>query len=80
MFRTQVYLTEAEREGLQSLASQQGASQSELIRKAIDLYIDQHQRTDWKEKLLSLAGCLADKTDWADYEAIRREGDRELNR
>lgn len=79
MFRTQIYLTEAERDGLKALSAQVGASQSELIRRAVDQYIKEYQKDDWKDKLLSLAGCLKDKTDWPDSDALRKECDRELN-
>jgi predicted DNA-binding protein len=38
MLRTQIYLSEAERQGLQALALRSGRSQSALIREAIDAY------------------------------------------
>ncbi|MDT8447203.1 MAG: CopG family transcriptional regulator [bacterium] len=79
MFRTQIYLTESEREGLKALSAQEGTSQSELIRQAIDRYLLEHQQKDWKGNLLALAGCLSEKEDWPDFQALRAEGDRELN-
>jgi hypothetical protein len=36
MVRTQVYLTKEEKTGLETTASSQGVSQSDLIRRAID--------------------------------------------
>ena len=43
MLRTQIYLSEAERQGLQALALRCGRSQSALIREAIDAFLQQHQ-------------------------------------
>ncbi len=39
MIRTQIYLTEQERDGLRALAAESGKKQSELIRAAIDSLI-----------------------------------------
>ena len=38
MLRSQIYLSEAERQGLQAMALRSGRSQSALIREAIDAY------------------------------------------
>ena len=43
MLRTQIYLSDAERQGLQSLALRSGRSQSVLIREAIDSFLERHQ-------------------------------------
>jgi predicted transcriptional regulator len=43
MLRTQIYLSEHERKGLQALALSSGRSQSALIRGAIDAFLQQHQ-------------------------------------
>jgi predicted DNA-binding protein len=39
MLRTQIYLSEAERQGLLALALRSGRSQSALIREAIDAFL-----------------------------------------
>ena len=39
MIRTQIYLTEKERDGLSALAESSGKKQSELIREAVDRLI-----------------------------------------
>ncbi len=43
MRRTQIYLSEQERKGLQALALSSGLSQSALIREAIDSFLQQQQ-------------------------------------
>ena len=42
MQRTQIYLSEAERQGLRALAQRSGRSQSALIREAIDSFLERH--------------------------------------
>jgi predicted DNA-binding protein len=41
MLRTQIYLSEAERQGLQVLALRSSRSQSALIREAINAFLQQ---------------------------------------
>ena len=43
MLRTQIYLTEEERAALRNMARETGKKQSELIRRAIDDFIDRFQ-------------------------------------
>jgi predicted DNA-binding protein len=42
MQRTQIYLSEAERQGLMALAQRSGGSQSALIREAIDSFLEKN--------------------------------------
>ena len=38
--RTQIYLTEAQRRSIDSLAEREGVSMAEIIRRALDAYLD----------------------------------------
>lgn len=76
MVRTQIYLTEKEREALSDLARQTGRKQSELIRQAIDDFIGKHQPKDFQAALERVWGIWKDRDDLPDFEALRREFDR----
>lgn len=73
MIRTQIYLTEKEREGLMVLASDQGKRMSQLIREAIDLFLEQRQTNERMEALKQLAGLWKTRTDLPDFAALRKE-------
>ena len=64
MVRTQIYLTREEHAGLHTLARRSGKKRSEIIRQAIDLFLDrtspgarvrhlQRYRGLWKDRGLS---------------------------
>lgn len=74
--RTQIYLSQAERQGLQVLAQRSGRSQSALIREAIDAYLEQHQPQGRLARLRQARGLWARRTDLPDGPALRRELDR----
>ena len=74
--RTQIYLSQAERQGLQVLALRSGRSQSALIREAIDVYLEQHQPQGRLARLRQARGLWARRTDLPDGPALRRELDR----
>ena len=76
MQRTQIYLSAAEREGLQALALRSGRSQSALIREAIDAFLRQHQPRERLARLRQARGIWAQRTDLPDWSALRRELDR----
>jgi Arc/MetJ-type ribon-helix-helix transcriptional regulator len=81
MVRTQVYLTEAQERGLKRLAASTGRKQSELIRAAIDGYLDKEKPKDWKEALETVRGMWADRDDLDEFYADLRAGwDRRLKR
>ncbi|MBW1979800.1 MAG: ribbon-helix-helix domain-containing protein [Deltaproteobacteria bacterium] len=76
MVRTQIYLTERQRDQLSALAKAVGKKQSELIREAIDRLIDQEGRGRREAVLRQAAGIWKDRRDLPDFEAARAEWDR----
>jgi Arc/MetJ-type ribon-helix-helix transcriptional regulator len=76
MIRTQVYLTEQERNGLLALAETSGKKQSELIREALDRFLAQFEETRIQMALRNAAGMWKDRDDLPDFEATRRSLDR----
>lgn len=78
MFRSQVYLTKAERAQLYDLSRKTGKSQSELIREAIDLFIEINLKeiTNKLESIQAVKGMWRDRDDLPDFKKIRKEFDR----
>ena len=76
MVRTQIYLTERQRDELAAIAKTAGKKQSELIREAIDRLIDQSGRSQREAVLHEAAGIWKDRTDLPDFKAMRAEWDR----
>jgi hypothetical protein len=76
MVRTQIYLTEGQRDELAAIAKTVGKKQSELIRDAIDLLIDKAGSSRRELVLREAAGIWKDRTDLPDFKAIRAEWDR----
>lgn len=76
MVRTQVYLTEAQRDELAALAQATGTKQSELIRDAVDLLIGQRSGARRNMVLARAAGMWKDRKDLPDLKALRRQWDR----
>jgi hypothetical protein len=58
------------------LARQTGKKQSELIRRAIDDFIDRFQPRDRRAMLEQARGMWQDRGDLPDFQALRRELDR----
>ena len=76
MVRTQIYLTERQRDELAAIAKTTGKKQSELIREAIDRLLDQSGR-DWRQAVLrETAGMWKDRNDLPDFDVLRDEWDR----
>jgi len=76
MVRTQIYLTEKQRDKLSAIAKTVGKKQSELIREAIDRLIDL-SGSDHREMVLrEAAGIWRDRSDLPDFNSIRAEWDR----
>ena len=76
MVRTQIYLTEQQRDKLAAIAKTVGKKQSELIREAIDRLIDQVSSSRRELVLREAAGIWKDRTDLPDFNTIRVEWDR----
>ena len=78
MVRTQIYLTEQEQSALRQLSRQFKQSQSELIRQAIDRFIEESQRRDRSTILQAAAGLWSDTKPSEDvnFQALRAEANR----
>jgi hypothetical protein len=64
---------------LASIAKASGKNQSELIREAIDGFIEQKSHIRRKEVLQKAAGIWKNRTDLPDFLAIRSEWGRNLS-
>jgi metal-responsive CopG/Arc/MetJ family transcriptional regulator len=76
MIRTQIYLTDRQRAELEAMSKTLGKKQSELIREAVDRFIDQAGHNRRKIVLREAAGIWKDRTDLLDFDTIRTEWDR----
>ena len=76
MVRTQIYLTEHQRDELAGIAKTAGKKQSELIREAVDRLIDQAGRSRRETVLREVAGIWKDRRDLPDFKAMRAKWDR----
>ena len=76
MIRTQIYLTENQRNELANMSKSYGKKQSELIRDAIDRFIEQSGKGHREMVLRESAGMWKNRTDLPDFESIRSEWDR----
>ena len=77
MVRTQIYLTEDEKDGLDALAKSTDKKQSELIREAVDKLLDLATGDQRKRVLNEAAGMWKNRTDLPDFAALRRSWDRD---
>jgi len=76
MVRTQIYLTERQRDELAAIGKAAGKKQSELIREAVDRLIDQEGGSRREAVLREAAGIWKDREDLPDFKATRAEWDR----
>lgn len=76
MVRTQIYLTEEERDGLDAVASSTGKKQSALIREAVDRFLDLRKGIRRAAILNDIAGMWRNRRDLPDFDAARRSWDR----
>jgi hypothetical protein len=77
MVRTQIYLTERQRNELAAIAKTAGKKQSELIRDAVDRLIEQEGRGKREAVLREAAGIWKDRKDLPDFRAVRAGWDRD---
>jgi Arc/MetJ-type ribon-helix-helix transcriptional regulator len=77
MVRTQIYLTDRQREELAAIAKAAGKKQSELIREAVDRLIDEKSRSRREAVLREAAGMWKDRKDLPDFRAARAAWDRQ---
>ena len=75
MIRTQVYLTSLEKQKLNLLGKTLAASQSELIRQAIDEFIKNKLTLDSEkdDALKAAKGLWANRNDLPNFTALRKE-------
>ena len=76
MERTQIYLTDKERQALRSIAGRLGTTQSAVIRTAVDRFIDRAGTDNKLDLLRSGPGLWSDRQDLPDFDVVRREMDR----
>jgi hypothetical protein len=80
MFRTQLYLTDAQHERLKRLARASGRSRSALLREAVDrLLTSEAHPGDWRDRLRQARGMWKGREDLDEAMAeARRSMDRSL--
>ncbi|MBU4200488.1 MAG: ribbon-helix-helix domain-containing protein [Verrucomicrobia bacterium] len=76
MVRTQIYLTEEERAGLDAVAKSTDKTQSEIVREAVDRFLDLTRGNCRKVILDKVAGLWRNRKDLPDFAAVRRSLDR----
>jgi predicted DNA-binding protein len=76
MIRSQIYLTEDERNSLKLISKETGRTQSDLIREAVDSLISRIKNKDNNEKRKEAFGMWKDKDDYPNIKEVRKEFDR----
>ncbi len=76
MVRTQIYMTERQRDEQAAIAKIAGKKQSELIREAVNRLIEQAGHSRREAALREAAGIWKDRTDLPEFKAIRADWDR----
>lgn len=78
MIRTQIYLTQNERDKLIQLSQELGLHQSALIREAIDQFIENKlsEKRKKKDALRAASGLWNSRDDLPDFGSLRKEFDR----
>ena len=76
LIRTQIYLTQAQQKRLAQVARGAALTKSELIRRAVDQYLEQQpvaSPASKSQRLSSIAGLWAGRDDMADPSAYVRQ-------
>ena len=73
MQRTQIYLTDDEQVAIRQISIRSGISQSALIRKAIDQFIDQQTPDTNINKRMDVFGLWQENDNLPDLDTLRRE-------
>ena len=76
MVRTQIYLTKEERTGLDNMSKVTGKKQSELIREAVDRFLELSEESRRDAVLREAAGLWRDRNDLPNFDAVRGSWDR----
>lgn len=80
MKRTQIYLTEEEKEAIEKLSDERGTTQSNIIREAIDEYIVKKKSETKKKSIMDFAGIWKDKKDIPDVREMREGWGKRMKR
>ena len=76
MIRSQIYLTEDERNSLKSISKETGRTQSDLIREAVNSLIKKITKKNNSEKRQEAFGIWKDRNDYPDIRELRNEFNR----
>jgi hypothetical protein len=71
-----ITLTEPESTALRAIARQTGKTPDELVREAVEQYIQQFRQAHRRTLLQQARGMWQDRTDLPDLEILRNEMDR----
>lgn len=77
MVRTQIYLTEDQREELSVIAKSSGKKQSVIIREAIERFVSESGSSHRESVIREAAGIWKNSDDLPDFRSVRSEWDRE---
>jgi Arc/MetJ-type ribon-helix-helix transcriptional regulator len=74
--RTQIYLSESQRRALSSLARRLGRTRSDVIRTALDRFLQAHTPSERLDLLRQARGLWKSRRDLPDFRRLREESDR----